>query len=117
MSAFRGLRAVSYAHSAVYAGLLAAWILPGLRGPTVALGWSHGALWISMSLAVVAAARHRVVPWSFVALVSVAGVFLGPFAGSWAFARETRRRDALAGGAGRPAGPPPHGDAPPVRAR
>lgn len=98
MSAVPALRALSYLHSAVYAGLLTAWLVPGLHEPTAVLGWSHGVLWISMTLLVLLACRRRLLPWSMLALVSIAGVLVGPFAGSWGFARERRR-----GGRPRPA--------------
>jgi hypothetical protein len=88
----RPLRALSFAHSAVYASLLAVWLIPGLHGPTAVLGWSHGVLWIGMTLLVLVACRRRLLPWSMLALVSIAGVLLGPFAGSWGFERERRRR-------------------------
>ena len=86
------LRALSFAHSVLYAGLLAVWLVPGLHGPTTVLGWSHGIAWIAITLLVLAACKRGTLPWSMLALVSVVGVLLGPFAGSWGFERERRRR-------------------------
>jgi hypothetical protein len=87
----RRLRRASFAHSVLYAGLLAAWLLPGLRGPTIVLGWAHGVAWITMTALVLVACRRRVLPWSLLVLVSIVGVVLGPFAGSFGFERERRR--------------------------
>lgn len=88
------LRPLSYAHSVVFAALLAVWIAPGMLTATMILGWAHGVAWIVMSMLVVNAARRRTLPWSMVILVAVVGVFIGPFAGSWGFARERRRAAA-----------------------
>ncbi len=86
------LRALSFAHSAAYASLLAVWLAPGFETATKALGWVHGCAWITISLLVVAACKRRIVPWSTLILVSVVAVALRTFAGSVGLQREWRRR-------------------------
>ena len=78
--AARRLRLASFGHSVLYAALLATWLIPGLRGPTVVLGWAHGVAWITMTVLVLVACRRRLLPWSMLVLVSIVGVVLGPFA-------------------------------------
>lgn len=90
MLSFKTLRTLSFTHSAIYVALLAAWLLPGLAGPTAVLGWAHGLMWIGMSLLCLAAVRQRVIPFRLAVIVVVLGG-LGPFAGSAAFAWESRR--------------------------
>jgi hypothetical protein len=68
-----------------------AWLVPGLRGPTVVLGFSHGIGWIVMSLAALAAVRARVISLRLGVAVAVIGA-VGPFVGSAEFVREERRR-------------------------
>jgi hypothetical protein len=88
LSAFRALKWCSFAHSAVYAALLAA-ALTG--GETTALGWVHGVGWIAMSVACLVAVTRRVLPLKVaVAVVVLGGV--GPFVGSAAFVLEERAR-------------------------
>jgi hypothetical protein len=89
---FRNLKFASFTHSAIYLGLLTAWIVPGLEGATTVLGWAHGFGWIVMSLAVLTAVRLRVIPFPLAVLVAVVGG-VGPFAGTGGFLWEQRRRD------------------------
>ncbi len=90
---FRFLETASFVHSAIYAALLACWLLPGLEGPTAVFGWAHGLLWIAMSLLVIAAARRATLPFWLAVVVAVIGG-VGPFAGSAGFVVEGRRRRA-----------------------
>ena len=103
---FSRLKWTSFFHSLVYLSLIAC-ALAGLAGPTMVLGWTHGILWIVMSLACIAAVRQRVIPLRVGVAVAVLGG-LGPFIGSYEFVREQRRR-ALGGGApsGGPSANPP----------
>ena len=88
MTAFRALKYGSFAHSAVYVALLVT-SLSG--GETLALGWLHGIGWIVMSLLCLAAVPRRILPLRIaVAVVVLGGV--GPFFGSFMFAREERLR-------------------------
>jgi hypothetical protein len=90
--AFTPLKWTSFCHSCVYASLLICAFALGKPQPeTFILGWSHGLLWIGMSLACITAARMRVVSLRLAVAVAVLGG-IGPFFGSWEFVREQRRR-------------------------
>ena len=89
------MKRASFLHSAVYLGLLVVWLVPGLRGPTVVLGFAHGIGWIVMSLAAVVAVRLRVISLRLGVAVAVIGG-IGPFVGSYEFMREERARGASA---------------------
>jgi hypothetical protein len=88
---FRRLEVVSFIHSAVYLSLIVCAItLGGGSLATYALGWTHGLMWIGMSLVCIAAARARVIPYWLAVTVAVLGG-LGPFAGSIGFVVAERR--------------------------
>jgi uncharacterized membrane protein len=88
---FRLLEAMSFTASAVYAGLLLFWLGPDVPTATTVLGWSHGLLWIALSLLAIVAARRGTIPfWLAVTVAVVGGV--GPFAGTVGFVVESRRR-------------------------
>ena len=90
MITFTRLKYLSFAHSAIYLGLLTAWLSDGPDALRAALGWGHGIGWIVMSLLCVAAVRMRVIPlWLAVMVAVVGGV--GPFAGSISFVVCERR--------------------------
>jgi hypothetical protein len=98
---FGRLRAISFGHSCVYLALLiCAFALGGPQPETFILGWTHGLLWIGMSLACMLAARRRLVSVRLAVAVAVLGG-VGPFFGSYEFIREGRVRRAEA--------PPPAG--------
>jgi hypothetical protein len=87
---FTRLKYLSFAHSAIYVGLLIAWLVPGLPGAERVFGWGHGFGWIGMSLLCVVAVRLRVIPlWLGVMVAVIGGV--GPFAGSAGFVLCERR--------------------------
>ena len=89
---FNRLEAASFFHSCVYAALIVCAITLGSgSAATYVLGWSHGLLWIAMSLICIAAARWHVIPYWLAVTVAVLGG-LGPFAGSIGFVVEARRR-------------------------
>ncbi len=89
---FNRLRAVSFVHSCVYLALIVSAIVLGSKPTaTYVLGWTHGLLWIGMSLVCIAAARARIVPFWLAVTVAVLGG-LGPFAGTIGFVVEGRRR-------------------------
>jgi hypothetical protein len=94
---FTRLEWMSFFHSVVYLSLIVC-ALAGFAGPTLVLGWTHGILWIGMSLACIAAVRRRVIPLRVGVAVAVLGG-LGPFIGSYEFVREQRRRARAAPGA------------------
>jgi hypothetical protein len=98
---FNRLKWTSFFHSCVYLSLIVC-AVAGFAGPTLVLGWTHGILWIGMSLACIAAVRQRVIPLRVGVAVAVLGG-LGPFIGSYEFVREQRRR--AAGAPARPGEP------------
>lgn len=88
---FRLLEAMSFTASAVYAGLLVFWLGPEVPAATLVLGWTHGLLWIAMSLLCLVAVRRGTIPfWLAVTVVVIGGI--GPFAGTIGFLIEGRRR-------------------------
>jgi type IV secretory pathway VirB6-like protein len=88
--AFTPLKWTSFFHSCVYASLLLCAFAAGKPQPeTLVLGWTHGILWIGMSLACIAATRARIVPLRLAVAVAVLGG-IGPFFGSWEFVRTQR---------------------------
>ncbi len=87
---FTRLKWTSFFHSVVYLSLIVC-AVAGFADPTMVLGWTHGILWIGMSLACIAAVRQRVIPLRTGVAVAVLGG-LGPFIGSYEFVREQRRR-------------------------
>jgi hypothetical protein len=95
MPLFRFLRALSFANSTAFTALLVCWIVPGLEGPTAVLGWTHGWMWIVLSVVSIVAVRRREMPFWLAVVVAVVGG-VGPYAGSAGFIIETRRRAAAA---------------------
>ena len=89
--AFRRLKWLSFAHSAVYLGLLVFWAIPDRQPIQAFFGWGHGLGWILISLLIIVAVRKRVVPLWLAVTVAVIGA-IGPFAGSIGFVVEERRR-------------------------
>jgi hypothetical protein len=88
--AFTPLKWTSFFHSCVYTSLLVCALALGKPQPeTLVLGWTHGILWIGMSLACITAARMRIVSLRLAVAVAVLGG-IGPFFGSWEFARAQR---------------------------
>jgi hypothetical protein len=91
----RRLEAVSLFHSCIYLALLiCAFALGNPEPATTILGFSHGILWIGMSLVCITAVRWRVIPFWLAVTVAVLGG-LGPFFGSAGFIYEMRRRAAI----------------------
>ena len=88
---FRTLKHLSFTHSAIYAVLLFAWIVPGLHTLEFIFGMAHGLGWIAMCVLTLAAVRARVIPLRLGAAVAIIGA-IGPFVGSYEFVREEHRR-------------------------
>jgi len=89
---FDRLMWASLAHSCVYLALLISAFAAGKPEPlTLVLGYTHGGLWIGMSLACILATRRRIIPLRIAAAVAVLGG-IGPFFGSFEFIRERSRR-------------------------
>jgi hypothetical protein len=88
---FRLLELLSITASAIYAGLLLLWLGPSAPAVKTVLGWSHGLLWIALSLLALVAVRRGTIPfWLGVTVAVVGGV--GPFAGTVGFLVESSRR-------------------------
>jgi hypothetical protein len=92
------VKGCSFAHSAVYAGLLVAWAIPGAQLFETVFGFSHGIGWFAMVGLSIAGLKLRVLPFWLAFLVAVGGA-VGPFIGSGAFIWRDRR-------GGRPAAAP-----------
>ena len=90
---FRTLKHLSFTHSAIYAVLLFAWIVPGLHTLEFVFGMAHGLGWIAMCVLTLAAVRARVIPLRLGVAVAIIGA-VGPFVGSYEFVREEHRRQA-----------------------
>jgi type IV secretory pathway VirB6-like protein len=89
---FTSLKWTSFFHSCVYTSLLLCAFALGKPQPvTLVLGWTHGLVWIGMSLACITAARMRIVSLRLAVAVAVLGG-IGPFFGSYEFVREQRLR-------------------------
>ena len=87
---FARLKWASFTHSCVYTALLVSAFAAGKPEPlTFVLGWTHGLMWIFMSLACITAARLRIVSLKLAVAVAVLGG-IGPFFGSCQFIREQR---------------------------
>jgi hypothetical protein len=89
---FTRLKWASFTHSVIYTALLCS-AIAGWAGPTLVLGWTHGLMWIAMSLLCITAVRLKVIPMRAGVAVAVLGG-IGPFFGSYEFIREQRRRGA-----------------------
>ena len=96
MKLFPFLRALSFVNSAVFAALPGVSLSSGFQRATTLLGWTHGLMWIALSLLSLVAVRRREMPsWLGFVVVVVGGV--GPFAGTVGFVVETRRRRLASG--------------------
>ena len=84
------LRRASYLHSLVYCVLLYVAFVDRHDDLVTVFGWTHGLLWIAMSLLCLEAVRRRRIPLWLGVLVAVVGG-IGPFAGSVGFFLESRR--------------------------
>jgi len=88
---FKRLEILSFCHSAIYLALLTVWLVPGLHGAEMVLGWCHGIGWITMSILALISQRAGVISFRLAVLVAVVGG-IGPFAGSAGFVYESRHR-------------------------
>jgi hypothetical protein len=88
---FATLKWLSFAHSAIYAALLTAWLVPGLHPEEFIFGLGHGLGWILMCILCSEALRTRTISLRLAVCVAIIGA-VGPFVGSAAFVYEDRRR-------------------------
>ena len=92
---FGRLKRLSFTHSAIYAGLLTVWLVPGLHSAEFVLGMAHGIGWIIMCcLSLVALKRGTINMRLAVAVAVIGGI--GPFVGSAEFVLQERRNRAPA---------------------
>jgi hypothetical protein len=86
---FERLKRASFTHSVIYTTLLVVWLVPGLHTFEFIFGLAHGLGWIAMSIACLYAARRKIISLRIaVAVVVIGGI--GPFVGSYEFARARR---------------------------
>lgn len=91
MTSFAALRALSFTNSAVFIALLIVGFGLGKPEPaTTVLGYTHGSMWIVLSVLSLIAVRRHTIPFWLGVLVSVIGG-LGPFVGSAGFIVAKRR--------------------------
>jgi hypothetical protein len=86
---FERLKRASFTHSTIYAILLTVWLVPGLHTWEFVFGLAHGLGWIAMSLACLYASRRGIISVRIALAVVVIGG-IGPFVGSYEFARAQR---------------------------
>ena len=89
MITFERLKRASFTHSTIYLILLTVWLVPGLHTWEFVFGLAHGLGWIGMSLACLYAARRGIISVRIALAVVVIGG-IGPFVGSYEFARAQR---------------------------
>jgi len=88
---YERLRIASYTHSVIYAVLLLVWLLPGLKTATFVFGLAHGVMYLAMCVACLVALHRRIITLRIAVAVAVIGA-IGPFVGSYEFARRRRER-------------------------
>ena len=85
------MRRASWLETAVFAGLLAFWLLPGFATETTAFGWAHGIGYLALVFLIFAAVlRHEVPFW----LLAATFTPLGPIGSVAGIAWLDRRRPA-----------------------
>ena len=88
---YERLKIASYTHSVIYAVLLLVWLLPGLETATFVFGLAHGVMYLAMCAACLVALHRRIITLRIAVAVAVIGA-IGPFVGSYEFARRRRER-------------------------
>jgi hypothetical protein len=93
------VRRASWLETAVFAALVAFWLLPGFAGPTTVFGWAHGIGYLALlGLIFVAVLRHEVPFWLLAATFTPLGP-IGSVAGI-AYLDRRRFRDGVSGAVG-----------------
>jgi len=87
---FRNLKWASFAHSTIYAALLASWAAGWETGKLV-FGYAHGIGWFIMCGLAFVGLRRRIIPLYVAVCVAIVGA-IGPFVGTASFIVEERRK-------------------------
>jgi hypothetical protein len=64
---FVWVKRLSWAELAIFAGLIAFWLLPGLKTETMLFGWAHGLGFIALCILIWIAAVRREAPYTLLA--------------------------------------------------
>jgi hypothetical protein len=96
---YKQIKALSFTHSAIYAGLLTAWAIPGAQRAEFVLGMAHGLGWFAMCAIALTGVRRAIIPFWLGVAVAVVGA-VGPFVGSAGFLVQDRRAAMSAGSTG-----------------
>jgi hypothetical protein len=83
------IKAASFTHSAIYAGLLTCWIGGFAPDVKLVLGWGHGLGWFAMCALAVTGLRLRLIDLRLAVCIAVLGA-VGPFIGTAEFVRQDR---------------------------
>jgi hypothetical protein len=87
---FTRLKWASFAHSTIYAALLASWAADW-HGGRLVFGYGHGIGWFVMCALAIAGLRRGVIPLYVAVCVAVVGA-VGPFIGTASFIHAERRK-------------------------
>lgn len=90
------IKAASFAHSAIYAGLLTCWLTGWAPDLKTVLGWGHGLGWFAMCGLAVTGLRLRLIDVRLAVAIAVLGA-VGPFVGTAEFVRQDRAQTRTAG--------------------
>ncbi|HYF27996.1 MAG TPA: hypothetical protein VD931_19795 [Baekduia sp.] len=85
------IKAASFAHSAVYLGLLVVWLGDGPEALNAFFGWAHGLGWFVMCGLAITGLRRRLIDLRLAVAIAVLGA-VGPFLGTAEFIRQDRMR-------------------------
>lgn len=92
MKVTRGtIKAASFAHSAIYLGLLITWLGDGPESLNAFFGWAHGLGWFVMCALALSGLRLRLIDLRLAVAIAVLGA-VGPFLGTAEFVRQDRHR-------------------------
>lgn len=92
MISFARLKWASFAHSTIYAALLASWAADWPPGRQI-FGYGHGIGWFIMCGLALAGLRRGVIPMYVAVCVAIIGA-VGPFIGTASFIHAERRKNS-----------------------
>ena len=88
---FEWVKRASWVELAIFSALIAFWLLPGFETATFVFGLAHGVMYLAMCAACLVALHRRIITLRIAVAVAVIGA-IGPFVGSYEFARRRRER-------------------------